>query len=126
MYWDLMKFPIEHEKLKWDAREAVLDIDGRPHLFVRVRLTGTKFVQRALIPQVWVGEVFAKHVEIDDDGLAVRAYFDQAPRSGTLYFGYGGQPELSFGPFESRKVSVLDRERLPREIVTAREPPIPG
>ena len=124
MYWELIKFPIEHEKLKWEAREALRELDGQVHLFVRVKLTGTRFVQRALIPQVWVGKVHAKHVEIDDDGLSVRAYFDKAPRSGILYFGYLGQPELRFGRFEPKKVSVLDRERLPRGTVTASERPI--
>jgi hypothetical protein len=124
MYWELIKFPIEHEKLKWEAREALLDVDGRVHLFIRVKLTGTRFVQRALIPEVWVGKAHAKHVEIDEDGLSVRAYFDETPRAGTLYFGYLGQPELSFGKFEPKKVSVLDRERLPRGIVTAGEGPI--
>lgn len=118
MYPDLVKFPITHEKLKWEAREALLDVDGQPRLFVRIKLTGTKFVQRAPVPQVWVGEVFARHVEIDDDERTVRAYFDRAPREGTLYFGYNRHAELSFGPFESRRIAVLDRARLPKEAQT--------
>jgi hypothetical protein len=126
MYWDLITFPIEHEKLKWQGQESLLDVHGSPHLFLRVKLTGTKFVHRALVPDVWVGKVFARHVQIDEDGLAVRAYFDERPRAGTLYFGYGGKPELSFGKFEARKVSVLDRKRLPSGVVLDREGPIPG
>jgi len=122
MYWDLIKFPIEHEKLTWQAREALVDLDGRAHLFVRIKLTGTRFVHRAAIPQVWVGSVFAKHVRIDDHGLAVRAYFEEVPPSGTLYFGYGDQAELSFGSFDPGKVSVLHRERLPRGTQLYREP----
>jgi hypothetical protein len=114
MYWDLIKFPIEHENLKWQAREALLDIDGRPHLFVRIKLTGTRFVHRAAIPQVWVGEVFARYVLIDEDELAVRAYFDHVPPGASLYFGYERRAELSFGRFDAGRMTVLDRVRLPR------------
>jgi len=75
----------------------LLDVHGRSQLFVRAKLTGTRFGQRALIPQVWVGRTFAAYVDIADDGLSVRAYFGKPPRPGMLYFGYGGKPELSFG-----------------------------
>jgi hypothetical protein len=59
---------------------------------------------------------------IDDDGRTVRAYFDERPGSGNLYFGHLGQAELDFGPFDGRRLVRLDRSRLPREVVTRIEP----
>ena len=73
MYYDLIKFPLEHENLKWEAREALLDVNGVPHLFLRIKLTGTEFPLISQIPQVWVGKTFAKHVLITEDRRTVRA-----------------------------------------------------
>jgi hypothetical protein len=130
VYYDLMKFPLEHENLRWEAGEGLLVVDGRPHLFLRVKLTGTRFPLVAQIPQVWVGNVFAKHVLIDEDGLTVRAYFDQPlPEGETLYFGHLAQAELSFGPFETRKITKLNRARLPKDAAIGYRgdaPPAPG
>jgi len=118
MYFDLMKFPLRHEALTWEAREALLDVDGRPHLFLRVKLMGTEFPVMAQIPQVWVGRVFAKLALVDEDRQSVRAYFERPlPRQGRLYFGHLGQAELDFGRFESKRIVHLDRERLSDDIV---------
>lgn len=129
-YYDLLKFPLEHENLRWEARESLREAEGRPHLFVRVKLTGTRFPITDQVPQVWAGKVFARRVEIDDDGLTVRAYFDRLPPEGEpLYFGHLGQPELSFGPFEPRRMERLDRARLPRDVVLSDrrdDGPVPG
>jgi hypothetical protein len=117
MYEDLLRFPIEHERLRWDAREVVRELADGPHLFVRLTLTGTRFALRALEPQVWVGMSYARFVDIAEDGLTVRAYFDETPPPGTVYFGYAQRPELAFGDFEPERVPRLDRTRLPRGVV---------
>lgn len=118
MYFDLIKFPIRHEALKWEAREAVLDVAGRPHLFLRIKLTGTEFPVRALIPQVWVGDVYARTVLIDKDRRTVRAYFERPlPRRGELYFGHNGHPELDFGVYEPKLRGLLDRKLLADDVV---------
>jgi hypothetical protein len=122
MYFDLIKFPLQHESLKWEAREALLDVHGRPHLFLRIKLTGTRFPLIAQIPRVWVGQVFARLVTIDDDRRTARAYFDQPlPAEGDLYFGHVGKAELHFGRFELRRAVMLDRARLPKDVVLRRE-----
>lgn len=122
MYFDLIKFPIAHKNLKWEAKEAVLDVFGVPHLFLMIKLTGTKFPHRAQIPQVWIGKVHAQHVLIDEDGLTVRAYFDHLLTSmtGSIYFGLKGRPELEFKRFTPTRILKLDRSRLPENIVVPR------
>lgn len=118
MYYDLIKFPIKHENLKWEASEALLDIRGIPHLFSMIKLTGTKFPQRAQIAQVWVGRVHAKHVLMDENCLTVRAYFDAPlPKSGDIYFGVLGKAELKFEKFVSAKTKKLDRMRFPENTI---------
>src|SRR5215211_7024596 len=118
MYHDLVRFPIRHEALRWEAREALLDIDGRPHLFLRIKLTGTEFPVRAQIPQVWIGDVFARIVLIDEDRRSARAYFEKPlPRQGEMYFGHVGHAELDFGRYEPKRAHRLDRARLPQDLV---------
>lgn len=116
MYWDLIRFPLEHEKLVWEARETLRDVEGGPRKFLRIKLRGTRFVQRALIPQVWIGRAYAEDVEVADDGLSVSAYFSANPRAGRLYFGYGGHPELAFGKFETSRVKRLNLRRISPEL----------
>jgi hypothetical protein len=124
MYFDLIQFPIRHEKLRWEAREALLDVEGRPNLFLRVKLTGTEFPVRAQIPHVWVGDVQARIVLIDEDRLTVRAYFEHPlPKRGHLYFGHKGKAELDFGEFEPKGHGRLDRKLLPNDVVMRIEPP---
>ena len=118
MYYDLMKFPLEHDKLKWEARESLLDVNGVPHLFLRIKLTGTEFPLVAQVPQAWVGKTFAKHVLITEDRRTVRAYFDSPPpEGGEIYFGHLGKAELRFGPFRTATLVKLDRSRLPKNVV---------
>ena len=102
MYYDLIKFPLEHENLKWEAREALLDVNDVPHLFLRIKLTGTEFPLIAQIPQVWVGKTFAKHVLITEDHRTVCAYFDTPPTEGEeIYFGHLGKAEGSLETYKS-------------------------
>ena len=122
MYFDLIKFPIQHENLKWEAAEALLDMRGKPHLFVRIKLSGTQFPVVAQIPHVWVGKVYARRVTIDDDRRTARAYFDQPlPRDEELYFGHAGHAELAFGRFDPKRIVMLDRTRLPKDVIFRRE-----
>jgi hypothetical protein len=118
MYYDLIKFPIRHENLKWEAREELLDIKGIPHLFLMVKLTGTKFPQRDQIARVWAGDVQAKYVMMDNDSRTVRAYFDEPLREGSqIYFGLTNKPELEFDRFSPSKVKKLDRSRLSGKVI---------
>ena len=115
MFWDLIDFPIESERLRWEARLVVRDLDQNPHLLMRIKLTGTHFPQRALKPFVVVGKVRSLFVSIADDGLSACAYFDQPlPPGDRIEFGYGMEVLLRFPrAFSHEAVELLDPKRLP-------------
>jgi len=118
MFDDLIKFPIEHERLRWQAKEVVKDLDLKPHLFVRLTLTGARFPVMAQLPVVRVGNVRSHHVIISEDQLTAHAYFRQElPARGTIAFGFGDAVLLRFRPsFAARQLRRLDRKRLPKGI----------
>ena len=115
MFMDLVDFPIESERLRWEARLVVHDLNQEPHLLMRVKLTGTHFPQRALEPFVVVGKAHSRFVTISDDGLSACAYFDeQLPKGGRIEFGYGTDVLLRFPrAFDREEVELLDPKRLP-------------
>jgi hypothetical protein len=113
---DLIDYPIESERLQWEAHQVLRDLNREPHLLMRLKLTGTHFPQRALEPFVVVGKVRSQFVEIAEDSLSAYAYFDEPlPEGGRPEFGYGDQVYLRFpGAFDSDAFRPLDPERLPR------------
>jgi hypothetical protein len=115
MFTDLIDYPIESDRLNWEARQVLRDLNQEPHLLIRVKLGGTYFPQRALEPFAVVGKVRSRFVEIADDGLSARAYFGEPlPEGGRIEFGYGEQILLRFpGAFDPGVVECLDPERLP-------------
>lgn len=115
MFTDLIQFPIQSERLQWEARQVMRDLDYIPHLLLRLKLTGTHFPQRALEPFVKVGEVRSRFVTISDDGLNANAYFDQSLTQGCkVEFGYGQDILLRFPrSFNWEVVRLLDPNRLP-------------
>lgn len=116
MFTDLIDFPIESERLHWEARQVLRDLNKEPHVLLRIKLTGTYFPQRALEPFVIVGKVRSRFVEIADDGLSACAYFDeQLKHGGRIEFGYGRKILLRLpGAFDVETVKTLDLERIPR------------
>ena len=115
MFRDLIDFPIEHPRLQWEARQVLRDLSGRPHLFLRLRLTGTSFPHRALEPFVRIGRTRSSFVHIDEDEQAARAYFSSPPaEEAVVEFGYAQEVLLRFPKrFVSTDAAVLDRHRLP-------------
>lgn len=104
------------ERMQWDAREVVRDIDGKPQLWLRLRLQGPVFTHRALEPIVTVGGVTSRCVEIASDGLSVHAYFDRLPPEGAVIeFGYEDGVLYRFPRvFHREGIHVLDHQRLPK------------
>lgn len=119
MFTDLIKYPIEHDRLKWEAKYVIKSLWGKPHLLLRLKLTGTRFQERALEPIVTIGASRSLFVEIADDGLAACAYFDHpVPSRATVEFGYGHGPLLRFAGYVTPKViKTLDPKLLPRGTV---------
>lgn len=115
MFRNLIEFPIESERLNWEARQVVRDLYNEPHLFLRLKLTGTHFPQRAIEPFVLVGEVLSQFVLISEDGLSAHAYFDRwPPERGVVEFGYGKKVFLRFPHrFSSESAEFLDLNLIP-------------
>lgn len=118
MFDNLVTYPIESPLLKWDAKVVVRDYNREERLYVRLKLVGTTFPIFNSIPFVRVGEVKARVVDIADDGLSVKAYFDAAPPDESIVeFGYDDQVLLRFpNPYQGRDVLRLDDSRLPRHL----------
>ncbi|MHC4750502.1 MAG: hypothetical protein ACYTFW_11570 [Planctomycetota bacterium] len=114
MFRDLIKYPIENDRLKWEAKHVLKDLWGKPHLMLRIKLTGTRFQERALEPLVTVGKARSLFVEISEDGLAAYAYFDKpVPSRASIEFGYGQGPLLRFkGNVTSKAIIILDPKRF--------------
>jgi hypothetical protein len=117
MFSDLIEYPIESPKLRWEAKRVVRDLYEQPHVLLRLKLEGTHFPQRALEPWVRIGNVRSRFVEIAPDGLTALAYFDRLPRSGTVELGYGPDVYLRFPQrFLAEPVRPLDLKRLPPNV----------
>lgn len=116
MFLNLIKFPIESELLQWEAKQVLRDIHKKPHLFLRIKLTGTSFPLRALDPLVKVGDITSKFVIISEDLLEAFAYFDKPiPLEKTIEFGYEDGILLRFpNKFDRTKINLLDFKRLPK------------
>lgn len=115
MFENLLRYPIQSPLLRWDGKMVVRDHEEGARLFLRIRLTGTEFPMFDSIPFVRAGRVKARFVDIADDGLTVKAYFDRAlPSRSVIEFGFDDQVLLRFpGAYTSRRVERLDEERLP-------------
>jgi hypothetical protein len=118
MFQNLVTYPIESPLLKWESKLVLRDQDHEARLYLRLRLTGTSFPIFNSIPFVQVGNVKARFVDIADDGLSVKAYFDTAlPNESAIEFGYDDQVLLRFpNAYHSRYVTRLDNSRLPKNL----------
>lgn len=118
MFQNLVTYPIESPLLRWESKIVVREQDREARLYLRVRLLGTRFPIFDSIPFVRVGKVRARFIDIADDGLSVRAYFEAAPpNERPIEFGYDDRVLLRFpSPYHSRHVTRLDSARLPRHL----------
>lgn len=118
MFTDLHQFPIESPKLKWESKVVVREITKGPRLYVRLRLTGTRFPLFNTIPFVRIGKTITHLVDIAEDGLSANAYFEEAPQEGgVVEFGYDVQTLLRFPrEYAGRHVTRLDEQRLPKAL----------
>ena len=118
MFTDLIEFPIESQKLKWESKVVVREINEGPRLYIRLKLTGTRFPLMNTIPFVRVGRAVTHYVDIADDGLSANAYFERAlPESGVVEFGYDNRTLLRFPQrYSGEGVMRLDQRRLPEKL----------
>lgn len=127
-------------QVTWQAQEVVRVINDRPHLLLRITITGTTFPQRAAAPFVRVvaGESVTRSwsTTISDDLRELHGYFPtDMPLEGIVDYGYGSRVYgRAAQALQADAVRRLDRARLPPDVVDAtrayiakmREAPNPG
>jgi len=110
-------------QLPWQAREVIRELDGRPHLLVRIRIEGGYFAQRAPEPFMRIvsghEEVRSWFAEISEDNSTLTAYFPtDLPAGGIIEYGYGDTVQGRLQQEFSTKALVrLDAKRLAPETV---------
>jgi len=116
---ELIRLPDPKKQVRAEVREVVRDMKGRPHVFVRIKLTGWNFQHRAEEPFMVVGDVVAQDVTISRDGAIAQGYFAEAlPRAERVSFGYGNVIHWDFDlPIEPERMDRLDRDRLPKDVI---------
>jgi hypothetical protein len=118
MFTDLIQFPIESPKLKWESKVVVREINSGLRLYIRLRLSGTRFPLFNTVPFVRIGKTVTHYINIADNGLSANAYFEQAlPEGGVVEFGYDVQTLLRFPQrYTGSVVTRLDQKLLPKSL----------
>jgi hypothetical protein len=112
---EIIRLPEPQRNVKAEIREVVRDVAQKPHVFLRVRLSGWYFPQRAPEPFLVIGKVVSNLVLIDQDQKAADAYFDvNLPAVKRVSFGYGKIVSWDFDvAIDPTRIDRLDRTRLP-------------
>lgn len=123
---DIIRLPDPRNNVRLELREVVVDLHEKPHVFMRARLTGWSFPQRAQEPFLLVGDVLSRFVRIARDGSSADAYFDTAlPVVRSVSFGYGRIVAWDFKVrVDESRVKRLDRDLLPEGVVDAFRQPV--
>jgi hypothetical protein len=116
---EITRLPDPRRLVRANFREVIQDIAGKPHLHIRLRLTGWHFAHRAREPFVVIGNVVSKRVVIDRDELGANAYFDKPiPAAERISFGYGKTIAWDFDlRVDPHHILTLDRAKLPRGVI---------
>jgi len=110
-------------QLPWQAKEVIRELDYRPHVLVRIQITGGYFQHRAAEPFVRIvsrGKVVESwFAEVSDDNTTLSGYFQtDIAAGGIIEYGYGSKVEGRLEKrFTIRNVEKLNRKNLPKEAV---------
>ena len=118
--------------ITWQAREVIREVNGRPHVLVRVEVQGAYFPHRAVPAFVRVTGPEGRSMdswftEISEDNRRLLAYFPlDLPQRGRVEYGYAGQVLGAAAiEFETDKALKLDRARVPQDAVLTTSDDIP-
>jgi hypothetical protein len=119
---EIIRLPDPRNEVKVEIREVVRDVKEKPHVFIRIRLIGWHFPERAPEPFLVIGKIVSKFVLIDHGGTTADAYFDVRPPAAKLVsFGYGKIITWDFEVMvDPAGIVSLDRARLPKGFVDLR------
>jgi hypothetical protein len=119
---EIVRAPDPYRAVRADLREVVAEVEGKPHLYHRLQLSGWHFEARAEEPFMLVGRVVSRRVIITPDGLVASGYFaGPIPQAKLVSFGYGRTIAWDF-PLALRpdRIRRLDRVRLEGVIIPDR------
>jgi hypothetical protein len=116
---EITRLPDPRKEVKIEIREVLQDVKEKPHLFIRVRISGWHFPERAPEPFLVIGKVVSKFVLIDREGTTADAYFDvKPPAEKRVSFGYGKIISWDFDvTVDPAGIKSLDRMKLPKGFV---------
>lgn len=111
---EIIRHPDPRGQVRAQLREVIHDFRGRPGRFVRLRLSGWHFPQRAPEPFMLIGEAVSRFVRISPDGLTADGYFTGEPAGArNVEFGYGKVVSWEFPvAIDPRRIERLDRSTL--------------
>jgi len=120
----VIRLPDPLTKVEVQLREVVHDMAGKPHIFLRVRINGWHFPERAPEPFLAIGRAVSKFVLIGSEGTSADAYFDvRPPKARQISFGYGNTISWDFNVVvDPSRSTPLDRKRLPKGVVDLLSP----
>lgn len=112
---DIVRLPDPRQQVRAQLREVLHDYRGRPGRFIRVRLSGWHFPQRAPVPFMVIGDSISRFVRISPDGLTADGYFSDEPSPAQIVeFGYGNVVSWTFPvAIDPRRIERLDRNVAP-------------
>jgi hypothetical protein len=113
---EIIRVPEPKRNVRAEISEVVRDVAQQPHIFVRVRLRGWYFPERAPEPFLLIGKTVSKFVLIAQDRETADAYFDvNPPAAQSVSFGYGKTISWDFEvSIDPKQILRLDRARLPK------------
>jgi hypothetical protein len=116
---EIIRMPDPRKDVKIQVREVVHDFAKKPHVFIRVRLTGWQFPQRAPEPFLVIGKAVSRFVLIEQGGAMADAYFDiRLPAVKRVSFGYGKVISWDFDvAVNPKQLHRLDRARLQKGFI---------
>ena len=96
----------------YEAEMVLLAIKDARQEILRLTEFGPNFPERAIAPEMLVGEVQAHNVSIARDQKSIRGFFSQLPPEGApIRVRYGDSQEGGLRePFSARKVRPLAKE----------------
>jgi hypothetical protein len=113
-----------NHKIKLSVRETIKELNGKLCLLICVELGNHYFPPRAMHYEVKLNETDALFVLPSADYATLYAYFPlKIPLKGRIFIGYtGDEPGISLPfDFEKRKPELLDRRKLPPQVVEIKE-----
>lgn len=115
---EIIRLPDPRRAVTAALREVIHDVRGKPARFIRVRLTGWHFPERAPEPFMVIGKTVSQFVRVSPDGLIADGYFADDPEAGrAVEFGYGKVVSWAFPiSIQPRRIKRLDRATLPRAL----------